>query len=414
MRRRDFLHTSGGVFLYSPLLSAIPVYAKTEPDSHSPADTPEHRERYIRKMLKELVTDVGPHPVGTPACRKVELAIEREMRRSLPIVETDMVTFDRWVMRGTPEFRVGKNRIEVCPSHGTSGTPGPVSGILKKSEKTMVAYDLIDPSTGKLLAYVTESPKQHPAPRPWWFYDEETGKLANVCVGKRDFPKVTEAFEKGTTVRLNVRTEFLPNQTTSSIIGSIPGVSTDEIVYYAHHDTVYNSPGGNDNIAAVIMVLLVAHSFAGTRPKKTLTFIATTGEEYGYLGTKHLAKVWKENGRLERIKLIVDFDSVTWGPAPTLITRDEELVNLVRTIDRDLRLNGEVNWRQEEGLSRETTPLREAGLRARGIVCDSVPDNYVNELCWHSPEDKAKHVRSELVEVFFRRFREFMARIQEL
>jgi len=243
---------------------------------------------------------------------------------------------------------------------------------------------------------------------------EKPGGMATVCVGKRDFPTVTEAFEKGLTVRMNVQVEFFPNNTTSNIIGALPGESSDEIVYYAHHDTVWNAPGANDNIASLIMVLLTAHSFAGIRPKKTLTFMASTGEEYGWMGTKHLAKTWKASGRLDRIKYIVCFDSITWGPSPTLITDDEESVRLISAIDRDLKLPGEVDWRKSSGMGRETAPLLEAGLKARNIVCDSVPDNYVNELCWHSPEDKVEHVRTELVEVFYQRFREYMIRAQEI
>ncbi len=413
MKRRDFVRFAGKAGMALPVLTGC---SSLRGSGKNPVllGAPEQREQYVRRMLKEMVADVGPHPVGTPSCKKVEAAVEREMRRSLPIVENDPITFERWAVKGDTEFTIGNKRIEVIPAHGAGSTAGPVSGILKKSRARMVTYDLVDPSSGTLLGYILESSKQHPTARPWWMIYEKPGGMATVCVGKRDFPAVTGAFEKGLTVRMNVQVEFFPDNTTSNIIGTLPGESSDEIVYYAHHDTVWNAPGANDNIASLIMVLLVAHSFAGIRPKKTLTFMASTGEEYGWMGTKHLAKTWKAGGRLDRIKCIVCFDSITWGPSPTLITDDEESVKLISAIDRDLKLPGKVDWRKSSGMGRETAPLLEAGLKARNIVCDSVPDNYVNELCWHSPEDKVEHVRTELVEVFYRRFREYMIRAQEI
>jgi hypothetical protein len=413
MNRRDFVRIAGNAGLAVPLLSGCSSL-RSAGNGPVPVATPEQREAYTRRLLKEWVTDVGPHPVGTPSCQKVEAGIVREMKRSLPIVETDPITFERWAIKGNPEFVVGDRRIEVVPAHGAGSTPGTVSGILKKSTARGAACDLVDPSSGKLLGHILESSKQHPTARPWWMFYEQPGGMAMVCVGKRDFPAVTEAVEKGTPVRMNVQVEFFPGNTTTNVIGTLPGESTDEIVFYAHHDTVWNAPGANDNIASLIMVLLVAHSFAGTRPKKTLTFMATTGEEYGWMGTKHLAKTWKASGRLDRIKCIVCFDSITWGPAPTLITDDEASVKLITAISKELNLPGETDWRKSSGMGRETAPLLQAGLKARNIVCDSVPDNYVNELCWLSPEDKAEHVRTDLVEVFYKRFREYMLRVQDM
>jgi hypothetical protein len=346
---------------------------------------------------------------------KAEKIVTREMRLALPIIETDPIPFTRWTLRGTPEFTIAGKPVAAYPSHGTSGTnKGGISGVLKKSASAGVAWDLVDAFSGAVLGRVTISPKEKATPRPYWFYDTETGGLPTVCVGKKDTAILESAMAAGATVRMAYHVSFIPNAVTRNIVGTLPGESTDEIVFYAHFDTVYNTSGANDNTAAAILVLMLARSVAGTKPKKTLTFITTTGEEYGYLGTKDLARRWKENGRLARVKYIVNFDSVTWGPSMTLITRDEGLVTLIRDIDRERGLDGEPEWRKGDGLDRETRPLRDAGLAARGIVCDSVPDNYVNELCWHQPEDTAEHVRSGPEEVAFSLFSEYLRRVQEL
>ncbi len=413
MKRRDFIRTAAplAVLPFAGNAHSAPSAEKVSAD----VATPEARERYLKRMLKELVTDLGPHPVGTAECMKAEKIITREMKLAMPVVETDPIPFTRWTLRGPREFTVAGKPVEACPSHGTSGTkPGGLSGVLKKSATAGVAWDLVDAFNGEVLGRVTISPKQRATARPYWFYDTDTGGLPTVCVGIRDEAFLASAASSGATVKMAHRTAFIPNSVTRNIVGTLPGESADEIVFYAHFDTVYNSPGANDNTAAAILVLMLARSLAGTKPRKTLTFIATTGEEYGYLGTKDLARRWKENGRLARVKYIVNFDSVTWGPSMTLITRDEGLVTLIRDIDRERGLDGEPEWRKADGLDRETRPLRDAGLAARGIVCDSVPDNYVNELCWHQPDDTAEHVRSGPEEVAFLLFSEYLRRVQEL
>ncbi len=85
-----------------------------------------------------------------------------------------------------------------------------------------------------------------------------------------------------------------------NVIGVIPGadpVLKDQVVAFAAHydglgigapvngDSIYN--GADDDASGVTTVLEIARSFAkGRPPKRTIVFIATTGEEQGILGTQ--------------------------------------------------------------------------------------------------------------------------------
>ena len=411
MKRRTFIDCAGRAALASAMLNGVSCSGRL-PDSRHLVDTPEKRRKYLDKMLKKLVTDLGPRWVGTTAMEIGEQIVKKELELACPDVVLDPITFEKWELMGEPEFSVGGTPLEMYPSHGTGGTsPEGITGIVKKSETRNVAYDIADSSTGVILGRVTITPKVKAAPRPYWFYDDEPGGIPNVNIGKHDIPVLNKAATDKTPVRLRYQVKFTPGMTTTNVTGIIPGESTGEIVCYAHLDTVYNSPGANDNAASLIMVIMLAHAFSGVKPRKTLKFIATTGEEYGYLGTKHLAEKRKNDGTLQDIKFIFDFDSVTWGPDMTLITRDEELVSLLSTIDEELNIPGTPQWRKSDGLGRETIPLRDAGLEARGIVVDSVPDNEINELCWHRPDDIAKYARFEPVDICFLLFRELVNRL---
>ena len=98
----------------------------------------------------------------------------------------------------------------------------------------------------------------------------------------------------------------------------------------------------------------------------------------------------------------------------SIITQDAELMELLRTITKDLNLKGTPQWRNTSDGGRETHPLRDAGLTARGLVCDSVPDSDMNDITWHRPDDVASFVRFEPVEISFQLFKEFLNRIQNL
>jgi len=80
------------------------------------------------------------------------------------------------------------------------------------------------------------------------------------------------------------------------------GEKPDEIVVVgAHYDTVYGSPGANDNGSAVAAVLALARRFAGTKPQRTLRFVFFTNEEMPFFKTEQMgslvyAKSCREKG----------------------------------------------------------------------------------------------------------------------
>ncbi len=82
------------------------------------------------------------------------------------------------------------------------------------------------------------------------------------------------------------------------ILGSDPALRDEAVLVDAHYDhlgvrstrnstdSVYN--GADDDGSGTIAVLEIARDLArGPRPRRTLIFLATTGEEVGLLGTRH-------------------------------------------------------------------------------------------------------------------------------
>jgi len=87
-----------------------------------------------------------------------------------------------------------------------------------------------------------------------------------------------------------------------NVIGRLPGTSLAEeaVVYMGHHDhlgvgrpikgdAIYN--GAVDNASGIAALICLARAFttATERPKRTVIFLATTGEEKGLLGSEYYA-----------------------------------------------------------------------------------------------------------------------------
>lgn len=70
----------------------------------------------------------------------------------------------------------------------------------------------------------------------------------------------------------------------------IPGAAPGIFVVGAHYDSVFGSPGANDNGSGVAAVLALARRFANARPegRQTLRFVAFTNEEPFFFQTKQM------------------------------------------------------------------------------------------------------------------------------
>jgi hypothetical protein len=119
---------------------------------------------------------------------------------------------------------------------------------------------------------------------------------------------------------------------TSNVIGMIEGsdpqLKSEAVVYTAHYDafgldtdgTFY--PGASDNALGVGKLVALAEVFGRLtpRPRRSIIFFATTGEEYGDLG----AEYWLEHPTwpLARIAADINFDGSvieTWGELAFLL-----------------------------------------------------------------------------------------------
>lgn len=373
-------------------------------------DSPEKRLVYMSDMLDEICVELGPRPVGSKDYMKSAEIIRREFARACPVAELDYFTFDRWVLKNSPLLSVGGRSLENYPSHGTSGTPSEgISGILLKTPDDQTQYSIIDAESSALLGYIAAK-YDLAVPLPYYSYDMEVGCPPVFNVGKNDIPLLDTAARDKSPVIAKSHVEFIPNVRTANVFATIPGESDEEILVIGHLDTVYNTVGANDNTASVIIMLMLAHDLFGVKPKRTVTFLATDGEEYNKLGAINYADRRKREGTSGRIKYLINFDSLTWGNDLQISSRDKDLRELVGAIDSDLGTAGTAKLIDGDGFALDGRPFRSPKIRA--MYVNSRGYDTVN--VWHRPEDTPDSVPMDTIETGFPVFRECIKRMMTL
>ncbi|MBI3948494.1 MAG: M28 family peptidase [Armatimonadetes bacterium] len=403
MKRRDVVGILGGAVLAGAALVA--GAAPEGPSAWRSVDTPEKRESYTRGLLKELCTDIGPKPAGSEAYDRAAAIIEREMRRSLPQVRQVELDMEGWKLTGAPLLKVGDTEVEIWPYSHTPGTPAEgVTGVLRKSGG---GFTLVDQKTGERRAIFGVSPFGRAIPHPDARWSSPAFTL--VGVGKQDVPFLERAAEAGTPATLRVPVRFTGLVTTSSVMGTLPGRSKEEILFVSHLDTLYNSPGANDNTASTIVMVMLAHAAAAMRPERTLTFIATGAEEHYCIGARKCAQLRERAGTMGNIRYVVNFDSLTYGPNLQIYSTDADMRDLIRSIHADLKINATPRYFEESGFTMDSAAFRASGAKA--IYANSRGYDERTLPVYHRPEDTADSVPLDCVEISFRVFEEFIRRV---
>jgi hypothetical protein len=355
-----------------------------------------------------LVTDIGPRSSGSKAYAKAAKIVLKEMQRSLPIVNFDKYEFDDWGPISSSDLILGGQHIEAIPQKRGFGTP--VEGVYGILTKEGSGYAITEEQNGKILAYFSVS--QYGRAIAGSGNGNLDKSIPVFGLGKQDIPLL----ERSAKSKLPawVKSEYKPVHKAPGInvIGRIPGKSKNEILIIAHLDTIFNTPGANDNAASVIVMLMLAHAASGREYNHTLTFIASDSEEYVFEGAYHYAEGRIADNTMKDIRYVLNFDSLTYGPNLWINSKDQGIKDMIRDIHKDLNIESSPIYGDNDGFVMDSLPFKPSGARAlhansRGYDEKTLP-------VYHRPDDTADKVPLDCVEISFQVFDEFIKRVDRL
>ncbi|OGD18673.1 MAG: hypothetical protein A2W03_08755 [Candidatus Aminicenantes bacterium RBG_16_63_16] len=399
-------------WLLSGLLTAV-VLAPPAAGAESPVDTSQKRQALAASLLKKLCQDIGPHPFGTKAYEQAAIIIQKEMAAAIPGAFLDRY-LDHWeLLTRTPTLLFKGKNIESVAAANCAGTPMEgLTGIIKKTDgQGQPAFSIVDVKTGRAAAVISISKDVGPVAE--YLVGRDILSLPRFVIGLRDVPLVELLVKDQAEVQARLAVLYAPEVPTYNVVGTIPGKNCQEILVLAHADSVIQTEGANDNMASVVVMLLLAHALSGTAPDYTITFVATGSEEgAGYAGAKHYAKRREAEGTARNIRFVINLDSLTYGPNIWTSTKDAGLIDLSKEVHAALKLKTEPIYSPDrEAWTMDASPFRDIP-GARAVQFNS--RGYNTLAANHTPADNAANVPLDCVESGFLFMKEFISRLQKL
>ena len=102
-------------------------------------------------------------------------------------------------------------------------------------------------------------------------------------------------------------------QACHNIEAEIPGTRSNVVLIGAHYDSVFGSPGANDNGSGVAALLALARRFAGKPAQQTLRFVAFVNEEPPYFLTEQMGSLvyaGRCKARGDRISAMISLETI--------------------------------------------------------------------------------------------------------
>jgi hypothetical protein len=143
---------------------------------------------------------------------------------------------------------------------------------------------------------------------------------------------VSRDLGKTATLALRFKLEEAPSSNVVAVMeGSDPKLKEEAVVFTAHYDAygieggkIY--PGAADNALGTATIAAIAEAFTkaypkpAARPRRSIVFLAVTGEEYGLFGAEHWVRhpTWP----LDKVAANINFDGIgteVYGPVKRIV-----------------------------------------------------------------------------------------------
>ena len=281
---------------------------------------------YLRYVTSKVAgfgdTDAGWRPGGSPASNETVRWIAKEMKAvGMKAVSKLPVPIDRWVFNGASVAVDGGSTFEASSWGGVPGTrPGGIHAeVLDLGQGRAVNYEGVD-ATGKIVLVDWEfgdlwvNRHGHQATlegalavifytgttAAGAFYNKRDDGLLSfdgtydddwvpfVFISRNAANELRASIAAGpthVTLTSNVDLSRAEDGTVGyNVLGKIPGTdrASELIIFTAHHDAWFR--GAADDATGIAAMLGIAKAIKRTRfrPRRTLLFLASTNEEYGY------------------------------------------------------------------------------------------------------------------------------------
>ena len=223
--------------------------------------------------------------------------------------------------------------------------------------------------------------------------------LPTLAVTREEGVRLRKLAAQGKQLRLVVNADLADapsHNTTAELTGS--QWPDQHLVVGGHHDTVFGSPGGNDNASSISVLLETARVLAqlqremGIRPGCTLRFVTFSAEEQTLQGST--AYVAQHYGRGEtKPKLVINLDEIGAGPIKGAVLFFPHLRKLVQQQFDSMGDNLQCHVASQADVSSDHFPFMTAGIDAAFLWRWRFVGRHPDADFHHEPGDTTDKVR---------------------
>jgi len=303
------------------------------------------------RLMRTLCREFGPRPPASAGMRRAQEFLEREWSALGARLHAEPVLFDGWQEGGTAVELIAPTRHRFDGIQAIHSRPGTVqaqlvdgggltfSDLQRLGDRARGSILLVNGnqitggqfeplqkriSLAEALGAVAVVVVGQPASLPQILFLNRA-RVPVTCVSGNTATTLRKVLAKKP-VRLRLKTEGRTKRVTCrNVIGELgPRRTKETILACAHFDCFYLSPAAMDNTSGVVTMTEVARALAPFQKYfvRTLRFIAFTGEEYGYAGSKEYVRT--HAAELDCIPFILSMDcmfestaegvAVMWAP----------------------------------------------------------------------------------------------------
>lgn len=308
----------------------------------------------LNQHIIELCDVIGPRWASSPAEAQTVAYINEQMRAAgLVNVAAEEYTLHTWMPQNYHAIVVGEN-ISIpflpflrCPTCDLTGPivdvgfgtthlvedaadklPGAIAvmnlGLEPFSKPELMAYRLRALKAAGAIAVVVVDRKEggrveYHSTGDWRDPGPDDHPIPTIAVTREEGTRLRKLAAQGKQLHIMVNADLYDapaHNTSAELVGS--QWPEQHIILGAHHDTVFGTPGGNDNASGTSVLMETARVLAqlqaemGIRPGCTVRFVSFSAEEQTLQGAA--AYVAQHYGDKEtKPKLVINLDELSAG-----------------------------------------------------------------------------------------------------
>jgi len=181
------------------------------------------------------------------------------------------------------------------------------------------------------------------------------------------------------------------------VVGEVVGKGDGLVMVGGHHDTVYVTPGAQDNTCGPATILEMAKNMADKKPKRTIRFATWGGEENGLLGSWEYIKAHSDV--LEELVVYCNLDMVnvelSRGNRVTLQSTDPSMVSKLKRVVSSVK--DRHSWARDYDIHIEQNNLTGGSDQASFTLEGAEAMSYwgSGSVGYHTPLDDMSHIYKE-------------------